>query len=177
MKFTSSLTGKLLIFFISYFALFGIYQGYLHYYNEVLGEVDPLTQMVADTSNYLLQKNGLDAMGVVPEGAPYVYNYIDGKYATIVNEGCNGVSIAIIMVAFLAAFPQGWKKTLSYMVVVLTVFFGINILRVTVLSYMYRFKPDQYEIAHDLIFPVIVYGFVVLAWLVWMKFFVLPNKK
>ncbi len=167
----------LLVFFISWIVLFGLYQGYLYHFNHHLEQIDPITHWVAVQSESFLNFLRYPTEVVSQAGVFYDWLYIEGEYATIVNEGCNGVSVALALIAFVLAFHQQWKTTFLFLVLSLLIFTVVNIGRVAWLSYIYRYDNKHFKIAHDLFFPGIIYGYVLLCWVVWMKFFVLNKEE
>lgn len=177
MKELISVVKILLIFFIVYGLLLISYQSYLKYYNTELGQHDPYTEMVADQSASLLNFLGIDTQKVVDSGKPYVWLYMDNKYAAMVNEGCNALSVLILYIAFILAFFTRFKPTILYLIGTLIILYLINVARVSWLSYIYRYQPEYSQTAHDIVFPAIVYGAVLVFWFIWMRFFVLKPKK
>ncbi len=162
---------------MSWLTLIGIYQGYLHYYNQRLQQIDPITHWVAEQAASVLNALEFPTQVVSQAGVFYDWLYIAGMYSTIVNEGCNGVSVALLLIAFVLAFYQNGKTTLVFLFITLLIFIGVNIGRVAWLSYMYRYQNEHFKLAHDIFFPGIIYGYVLLCWVIWMKFFVLNPSK
>lgn len=75
-------------------------------------------------------------------------------------------------VAFIFAFYKGFK---TFVFVILSVVFLhiINVLRIAGLNIVYYENADYGKMAHDYLFPAIIYGSIVLLWLIWIKRFVL----
>ncbi len=172
-----NLKKTLLIFFVGYLGLLLLYLGYLHYFNTVKNTVDPFTFVTAKNAAWAMSQLGFDTQAFHFNGKHYVWLYIEKEYATKVNEGCNAISIAILVIAFVTAFYTTKKQVCIYLIFSLIVLYIINILRIAWLSYIYRFQHDFFKVGHDWIFPSIVYGFVVVSWLVWMKYFVIPYNE
>lgn len=162
----------LLRFLGIWLVLFLIYQTYLNHYT---GNIDYFTKIIANQSAFLLNNSGYNT--VTKDFLQYetVQFYINGKVATRMVEGCNAISVMIMFLAFVLAFYKG-VKTFGFVlfgVVVLYVLnlFRIYILNVIVIDYVNLTKP-----AHDYFFPAIIYGGVVLLWLLWINKFVLKNE-
>jgi exosortase family protein XrtF len=81
----------------------------------------------------------------------------------------------VLFVAFVLAFYRGWK-TIVYLAVSLVFLFLINCIRIAGLNIIYLDHPDYIKIAHDYAFPAIIYGSVVVLWLIWIKVFALKNE-
>lgn len=99
---------------------------------------------------------------------------ISGIFPTRMVEGCNAVSVMILFVAFVLAFYKG-KKTLAFCLIGLVIMHIMNVLRIAGLNIVYINAPDRFKMAHDYLFPAVIYGTVVVLWLIWIKFFALKN--
>ena len=54
----------------------------------------------------------------------------------------------------------------------------MNILRIAAINIVaIELSAEDFKIAHDYFFPAIIYGTVVVLWLVWIKFFVLKRDE
>ncbi|MFB9120399.1 exosortase family protein XrtF [Bergeyella porcorum] len=163
----------LLRFLVIYLMLLGSYQLYLNDF-EVQG-LDPISRKIADNvvvvQNFLGYPSGLYDM--VKEKS--VYFYISGQYPTKMVEGCNAVSIMILFLSFIFAFYKGWK-TFVFSVIGLAILYILNVLRIAGLNVIYVENEAWGNAAHDYAFPAIIYGGVVILWLVWIKFYVLKNE-
>ena len=52
----------------------------------------------------------------------------------------------------------------------------MNLLRIVGLNIVMTDYKEYGKMAHDFIFPAVIYGTVVILWMVWMKFFVLKDS-
>lgn len=156
-----------------YFGLIILYQLYLNRYSDVVS--DPLTRIIAEQSAFCLSKTGYSTQlidGKVNEG---IYFYIAGFYPVVMVEGCNAVSIIVLFLAFVFAFYRG-IKTFWFVLVGLFFLYSINVLRIALLNIIILEFPGKYaDIGHDYLFPAIIYGGVVLFWIIWIKIFVLKK--
>ena len=100
--------------------------------------------------------------------------YVSGKYVSRMVEGCNAVSVMILFVAFIFAFYKG-IKTFVFAGLGLLFLHIINVLRIAGLNILIVESPDYSKIGHDYFFPAIIYGSVVVLWLIWIKFFALKE--
>lgn len=163
----------LLRFLVIYLMLLGGYQLYLNDF-EVQG-LDPISRKIADNvvvvQNFLGYPSALYDMS--QEQA--VYFYVSGDYRTRMVEGCNAVSIMILFLSFIFAFYKGWK-TFVFSVIGLAILYILNVLRIAGLNVIYVENEAWGNAAHDYAFPAIIYGGVVILWLMWIKFYVLKNE-
>lgn len=159
----------LLRFFGLYFGLIGLYQFYLSFYDNVAA--DPITRLVAEQSAFCL--NTIDYStemvdDIQQKGIIFKFKEL---MPTIVVEGCNALSIMILFLAFIFTFYQG-KKTFVFALVGLVFLYFINIFRIAVINIVFLEYPEYFRHSHDYFFPAIIYGGVVLLWIIWIKFFV-----
>ncbi|MFA5619587.1 MAG: exosortase family protein XrtF [Weeksellaceae bacterium] len=163
-------------FFVVFFALTLIYNLYLHNYHQ-FNLPDPYSAFVTDCTVSTLKAAGFDAVQHTDAENPIIWIGMNREWLTYVNEGCNAISIMIIFVAFIIAFSTTWKQTLLYIFGGLVVIQVMNVLRIALLNYILAYHKEYEKIAHDYFFPAIIYGTIVLLWIIWVKFFALKIKK
>ena len=167
----------LLRFIIIYVVMVLGYQFYLNQFHH-LG-LDPISVWVAKQTVFV--QNILGYPSQIVHGTPEqetAWFYVAGKYVSRMVEGCNAVSVMILFLAFVFAFFKG-SKTFVYAGLGLVFLHLMNVLRIVGLNILLRELPQYSKIGHDYFFPAIIYGSVVLLWLVWIKFFALkdaPNE-
>ena len=163
----------LLRFIIIYLVLLFAYQMYLNPFEGK--DLDPFSYWVADQVAFIQ-----NFLGYFTELIPYP------KFETVVFqtekmdvsrmvEGCNVVSILILFVAFIFAFYKGWKTFLFVIGGVIIIHIA-NVLRIVGLNLVILKYPEYANFTHDYLFPAVIYGMVVVLWLVWIKFFALRNE-
>lgn len=164
-------------FFIAYIILTVIYSQYLQPYLEVQKIADPFTAWVSESVSTLMNAFGFNSETQQFSDENYMRFYLEGNYISIINEGCNALSIMIIYVSFIIAFSQKWLTTILYALGGVILLHITNIIRIAILNYVFAYYPDYAEMSHDILFPAIIYGMVVILWLIWIKFFVFNKKK
>lgn len=163
----------LLKFFASYFLLFVIYSYYLQK-TQKKGEVfacSPITVKVAEQTEDVLGFLGYNVANMQHDKELSVKLIVEGQYTARVIEGCNSISIIILFIAFIVAFPGTWKATILYAVVGSTLIYGVNVLRIAFLTVMLYKYPDEQIFLHNVVFPLIIYGFTFLLWVLWVHKF------
>ena len=153
--------------------LFLLYQWYL---NQFSGNIDGFTKIISDQSAFLLNKTGFET---TTKDFPYyetIMFYIKEKPATRMVEGCNAVSVMILFLAFIFAFYKG-IKTIWFALVGLVILYVLNLFRIYVLNLVVIEYNSLTKPAHDYFFPAIIYGGVVLLWLIWINKFVLKTDQ
>lgn len=164
-------------FFLSYMLLTFIYQSYLNQYDKNTFEVDGITKLVAEQSKDLLlffNKNAATERHLYQASVKFYYN---NKYISRIVEGCNAVSVIILYFAFIIAFTGKWKPTLFFIVFGGLSIHALNIGRISLLSVLFYNFPQYETFLHDVVFPLIIYGFVFLLWLIWVYKFSIYAKK
>lgn len=173
---------KPLIFFLArflgtYIILSLLYKLYLDQFLP-FNTPDPFTKFTSDTTAYFLNLFGDVSYSNIAINRPWMRLILNGQFASIVNEGCNAISVAIIFVSFVVAFYTNLKQTLLFILVSLIGLFIMNISRIILLNYIFRYHYEKYgKIAHDYFFPAIIYGSIVILWIIWIKFFVTKQVK
>ena len=161
----------------TYIVLSLLYKLYLDQYLP-FNNPDPITKFTSDTSAYFLNLFGHVSYSNISITRPWMRLVLDGQVASIVNEGCNAISVVIIFVSFIIAFYTNLKHTLLFILGGLITLFVMNISRIIMLNYIFRYHYEEYgKIAHDYLFPAIIYGTIVILWIIWVRFFVIKQTK
>lgn len=161
-------------FILIYIILLGVYQYYLSVSSA--DGLDGYSTMVANVANQFQEAVGYSSSLLPDPSYQQAYFLIEGRKVTRMVEGCNAISVMILFTAFVFAFYKG-KKTLVYIMVSLLILFIMNIVRISTFNIVKFTRPEYGKMFHDYIFPSIIYGTVVVLWLVWVQFFVLKNEK
>ena len=153
--------------------LFLLYQWYL---NQFSGNIDGFTKIISDQSAFLLNFTGYETVTKDFPSHETVQFYINGKVATRMVEGCNAVSVMIMFLAFVFAFYKG-VKTFYFAFAGIVLLYILNLFRIYVLNVIVVDFPVLTKHAHDYFFPAIIYGGVVILWLIWINKFVITDEK
>ena len=153
--------------------LFLLYQWYL---NQFSGNIDGFTKIISDQSAFLLNLTGYETITKDFPSHETVQFYINGKVATRMVEGCNAVSVMIMFLAFVFAFYKG-VKTFYFAFAGIVLLYILNLFRIYVLNVIVVDFPALTKSAHDYFFPAIIYGGVVVLWLLWINKFIITDEK
>lgn len=166
---------KVIIRFISiYLVLLFAYQFYLNYYQDA--GLDPFSIWVAGLSGSCQNTLGYQTILVNQPEHETMWFYVSQHYVSRMVEGCNAISIMILFVAFIFVFYRG-AKTFIFAATGLIVIHIMNVLRIVGLNIILVKYPDYETIAHDYFFPAVIYGTIVVLWLIWIRFFALKSIK
>lgn len=164
----------LLRFVLIYIVFVLLYQFYLNLYEEDV--IDPFSRwtavLVAKFQDFL----GYPTTLVDSLKQHSIYFYTSIKYTTRMVEGCNAISVGILFTAFIFAFYKG-KKTFLFVSLGLVALFLINIVRIACLNIIYLQYPEYQKASHDYLFPAVIYGGVIILWIIWIQFYALPKPK
>lgn len=163
----------LLRFIILYVVMVLAYQFYLNEFKNA--GLDPFSGWVMEQTNFLQNFFGYTSQ-MVPANPEYetTWFYLNEVYVSRMVEGCNAISVMILFVAFIFAFYKG-LKTFTFAVAGLVFLHVINVFRIVGLNLVILEHEAYSKIFHDYVFPAIIYGSVVLLWLIWIKFFAIKD--
>lgn len=172
---------KPVLIFILKFVVVGmvlvfLYNLYLNQYQKH-NLPDPYSIFIADCTVSTLKTAGIEAGSQVDKTRPWVWIRIGDQWPSVINEGCNAISVMIIFIAFIIAFSTTWIQTSLFTLGGLVVIQVMNVARIALLNYIFVYFPDYGKFAHDYLFPAAIYGTIVLLWIVWVKYFALKVKE
>ena len=161
----------ILTFLGTYFVLSLVYGLYLKQAKSQVLYPDYLTHQVAQHSSALINFLGYDAHIEPFPGEASAKLMVEGHFLIRVVEGCNSMSVIILFCAFVLAFFNGWAKTLIFIALGSLAIYLINIIRIVSLALAVYEYPQYTSFMHQIAFPVAIYGFVFLLWVLWVNNF------
>lgn len=167
----------IIIFLLVYVVLTLVYNLYLNLSDGTLYYPDYITNLVAKQTNTLLNDIGYNASILPHPKEASIQLIVNGKYLGRVVEGCNGVSVIILFLAFIVAFAGKFKTTLLYCFVGSAIIYTFNLIRIVILSVGLYHYPWRKEVLHSVIFPLLIYGTVFFLWMFWVNQFSKKSKK
>ncbi|PWN68386.1 exosortase family protein XrtF [Chryseobacterium phosphatilyticum] len=165
--------GILLRFITIYLVLLFAYQFYLNSSKE--GGLDPFSRLIANQVTFLQNGVGYPTELYDDVKNEQLWFYVKNHYVTRMVEGCNAISVMILFVSFVFAFYKG-GKTFLFVGIGLILLYIMNLLRIAGLNIVMADYKEYGKMFHDFIFPAIIYGTVVVLWLIWIKFFALKHE-
>jgi len=163
----------LLRFIVIYLVLLFAYQFYLNSFKA--DGLDPFSQIVARQVTSIQNVMGFPTLLYNDVKNEQVWFYVKKNYATRMVEGCNAISVMILFTSFVFAFYKG-SKTFIFVLAGLVLLYVMNIIRIAGLNIVVTDHKEYGKIFHDFIFPAVIYGTVIILWLIWIKFFALKNE-
>jgi len=161
----------ILTFLAVYLFLSYTYKLYLDYSDGTIYYPDYITNLVARQNDLILGSLDYRANSIPHPYEPSMKVIVNEKYVARIIEGCNSVSVIILFAAFIIAFASEFKLTFFYILAGSALIWGINLFRITILVIGLYNYPWRRDTLHSVIFPLIIYGFVFLLWMLWVNRF------
>lgn len=154
-----------------YFVLTLGYKFYLDFSNGSSFFPDYFSNLVGRQTVSLLNSLGY-VSAISPDTSQSVLNLsLQGKNIAFIAEGCNGISIIILFVAFIVAFADNLKTTLLYILIGSVLIHVANLIRIVIIAIAIYKYPSHQELLHGVIFPGLIYSMVFLLWMFWVSQF------
>jgi exosortase family protein XrtF len=161
----------LLVFFLTYGVLTFCYNQYLGMYQNLPFPIDPFTENLS----YQVKAVGelfMDKVEIQKHlGEKWTRLVYNDRYIARIVEGCNGISVMILFVAFVVAFARKFLPAFIFCVSGIILIHILNVFRIAVLGYFIYTEPERTHIYHGVLFPLVIYGFVFMLWVVWVRQF------
>jgi exosortase family protein XrtF len=158
-------------FLLTYLLLTFAYESYLSQFDVTKFETDGFTQLVAEQTKDIMLFFNCDA-GIEPNIKESAVNLLyNGKHMARIIEGCNGLSVIILFVAFIVAFSGKMKATILYVIGGSLLIHILNVARIALLVILMYYFPKQEHFLHGVVFPLFIYGVVFLLWIIWVNKF------
>ncbi len=151
-----------------------LYQFYLKQFPK---EIDPFSWNVTNQVAHMLSLDLPIVSCQCYPGHQMVDIFSDASIVIRFIEGCNGVSVMILFLAFVIAFFKPIKHVIWFIPVGIVFIHGANLIRLIVLGFIQYYIPTWSNLFHDYLFPLAIYGAVFLLWVVWIRYFVIPHGK
>jgi exosortase family protein XrtF len=151
-------------FLLIYFVGNLLYGVFIESYDR---EPDPVTRIVTLQSASLLRFFGYNTSVQDSFGRPTVMMKEEESLVLRVYEGCNGLNVMIVFVAFLFAFKGSIRQVLWFLPFGLVVIHVANLLRVILLYYTALHHQQLFYYFHKYFFTAILYLIVFGLWALW----------
>tara|TARA_X000000950_G_scaffold231134_1_gene279588 strand:- start:848 stop:1408 length:561 start_codon:yes stop_codon:yes gene_type:complete len=176
---------KFLILFIPLIIFWFFFYHYLYKIDEILGlQFDSLTEfskLLSYQSNFILSifniKTSIEIHGDMVVMKILNYPFSHGVW---IGEPCNGIKIFGLFTIFIIAFDGSFNNKLWYIPLGILILHFLNIIRISVLTYISAVNPFILDFNHNITFQLIIYTAMLGMWYLWiLKFssFKLNEKK
>lgn len=164
-------------FLFTYLLLTFVYQTYLNQFDVKKNELDGFTKIVAQQTEDVLLLFNCDVKSSPNTKEPSENIFFNQKHIVRIVEGCNALSVIILLISFIIAFSGKIRTTVLYIISSALIIHILNISRIALLCYLLFYYPKQRYFWHDIMFPLIIYGIVFVMWIVWVNKFSKYAKK
>jgi exosortase family protein XrtF len=158
-------------FLIRFGVLYGVgsllYSWYIGSYDPA---PDPLTILVSNHLQSFLSIFGQEISLEVDEVMPYVLVTYQGVPNVSVFEGCNGLVVMILFVAFVVAFRgKSNISALWFIPAGLLAIHLFNMIRLSLLIVINHYQSNLFHFYHKFLFTAVIYLFVLIFWVLWVR--------
>jgi len=157
--------GKFLAIYFVFNIIYGIY---IESYGN---RPDGITRWVSTQTVSILKFSGYDAGSNDNSSRPTI-GILNGRNNVInLFEGCNGINIMILFMAFIIAFSGKIKDMLWFIPGGFIFIHVANLGRIALLYWVAESKPNYMYFSHKYLFTAVIYGAIFLLWVVWVMWF------
>lgn len=164
-------------FIFTYLLLTFAYQYYLNQFDIKKNEIDGFTKLVTNQVEQLLLFFNSDIHYELNPSHSCFNLFYKGKFVSRIIEGCNALSIIILFVSFVMAFSGKFKQTIFFILAGILLIHIFNVVRIALLCMAVFHFPQYAHFLHGVIFPLFIYGFVFLLWIIWVNNYSFYAKK
>ena len=130
---------------------------------------DPVTELVARNTASLLTLTGYPTESIPQLNNPNVLLRWNERAVLAVYEGCNGLNVMIVFLAFLLAIGPYKKKIWLFSSIGLLGIHLLNLARIYGLFMVAVYLPHQFYFVHKYFFTAILYVLIFLLWILWFR--------
>lgn len=154
--------GKFLLVYFGANLLYGFYiDSFQH-------APDTITYWVSDQISQVQNLMGIESSIKVNEGKKSISMRHNGDSVINVFEGCNGVNVMIVFVAFMIAFGGSTKRMIWFVPAGLFIIHIFNLLRIILLYLAAQHNSQYFYYIHKYFFTAVLYLVVIGLWIIWV---------
>lgn len=130
---------------------------------------DAVTDIVSHQSSWLInQWLGYETGALQSSTGPIVLILENGNTILRMFEGCNGVNVMIVFVAFIIAFGGFSKRGALFMLGGVVAIHIANLFRIALLFWVSKNHETYFYYIHKYVFTAALYVIVLLLWWAWV---------
>ena len=131
-------------------------------------QADSVTSAVTMQTSAVLNACGENTEVIDSDRGPTVWLEREDKIVLNVYEGCNGINVMIVFVAFIVAYGGSVKATLWFVPLGLIIIHLFNLIRIALLYVVAQHYQSYFYYVHKYIFTGILYLIVFALWTLWV---------
>lgn len=132
---------------------------------------DPITRMVTFHTAHVLRMTGYEAGVRDHDTRPLIGLTEHGSTVLNIFEGCNGINVMIVFVAFMFAFGGNIRRLTVFVPAGLLIIHFFNLIRLVLLYHLAGSGSPQFYYYHKYVFTGILYLVVFVLWAIWVMLF------
>ncbi len=146
---------------------------YGFYIDQYYPQSDPTTKWISNQVSAIISATGTAVQASPSQDKATVLLIEKLTNDTIINifEGCNGINVAIVFLAFLVAYQGTLKHTIVFAFAGLIVIHIFNLARILLLFQQAKDHSPYFYYVHKYFFTAILYLVVVVLWWLWISKF------
>lgn len=152
-------------FLLAYTLLTIIYSLYLGSFNR---SPDIATRWVTNQTAFLLDTFIAESHSSPNTNNPTVSLFFENVLSVSIYEGCNGINMMIVFIAFIISFNKDWRKMIWFIPLGLLFIHLSNLLRLIALALISNRFPDYFYFFHKYLFTAIIFIAIFILWFVWV---------
>ena len=129
---------------------------------------DAVTRLVTAQTSWLLDLAGYETSFHDVPGESNIAFKESQDVVLYVYEGCNGINVMIVFIAFLFAFGGSLRKMALFLPLGVLIIHLFNLLRITFLFYLALHHSNQFYFYHKYLFTATLYAVVLGLWALWV---------
>ena len=167
---------KFVVFFIPSLILWFTLYHYIYRIDFLISpDYDSLTNFsksLSYQSNFILERFGLSTSTEIHGDmvVSKILNY-EFTHGVWIGEPCNGIKIFGVFSIFILCFKGKIINKLWFIPIGICIIHLLNIIRISILTYIAAIDPSWLNFNHNITFQIIVYGAMFCLWLIWIKKF------
>lgn len=152
--------------FIGLYVFLNIAYGF--YLEAYKGQPDPMTEMVTQHTAYVLNVYQKEISIGPKDDLKSVYIFKAKQAILSVYEGCNGLNVMIIFIAFIFAYSKLNFKMIWFIPLGFLIIHLFNIIRIDLLFHVTISLPKLLYFSHKYLFTAFIYLAVFILWALWV---------
>lgn len=159
------------ILFLSKFILMYLVANVLYglYVSSFRKRPDPITSVIAAQTSMCLNVLGHNTSWIENTDKPTTQINQGMRPILLVYEGCNGINVMVIFLAFIIAFGPFDRTMIWFIPLGLTLLHLANLVRLILLFEVTTKIPTYFYFVHKYFFTAAIYLVVLLLWVWWVR--------
>jgi exosortase family protein XrtF len=157
---------KFLGIFLGVYLVGNILYGF--YIEHSYPTVDLITEWVSAQSSRLINLFGYATKSILSDISPLTLMQENGKTVLRVYEGCNGINVMIVFIAFILSFRGVSKSGAVFIAIGIVIIHIANLFRIAMLFWVAKHYQSYFYYVHKYIFTAALYVIVLTLWWIWV---------